>query len=29
MSLKEERDLEHFESLMYLDKEVTKEDPGP
>ena len=29
MSLKEERDLEHFESLMHLDEKGTKEDPGP
>ena len=29
MSLKEERDLEHFKSLMYLEEEGTVNDPGP
>ena len=29
MSLKDEKDLEHFKSLMYLDKKGTKKDPGP
>ena len=29
MSLKEGRDLEHFESLMYLEEEGTVNDPGP
>ena len=29
MSLKDKKDLEHFKSLMYLDKKGTKKDPGP
>ena len=29
MSLKEERELEHFESLMYLKEQGTAKDPGP
>ena len=29
MTLKEERDLEHFESLMYLDEKETEKDPSP
>ena len=29
MSLKEERDLEHFESLMYLEEKGTVNDPVP
>ena len=30
MTIKEEKDLEHFKSLMYLDNVgTTKKDPGP
>ena len=29
MSLKEDRELEHFESLMYLEEQGTAKDPGP
>ena len=29
MSLKDEKDFEHFKSLMYLDKVGTEKDPGP
>ena len=29
MTLKEERDLEHFESLMYLEEKGTVNNPGP
>ena len=29
MSLKEEKELEHFESLMYLEEQGPSKDPGP
>ena len=29
MSLKEEKELEHFKSLMYLEEQGTATDPGP
>ena len=29
MSLKDEKNLEHFKSLMYLDRHGTEKDPGP
>ena len=29
MSLKEEKELEHFESLMYFKEQGTSKDPGP
>ena len=29
MSLKEEKDLEYFESLMHMEEKGTKNDPGP